>query len=142
MADVLSGISDAIRQASEAYAQSIATFTKALQGLSGQTPPSEERQPQVENWLRLARMSKDGLITALEQAFEIWEREVRRMTSAPGAAPKPANPMEAWSENWRKAVESFSGGTGNEEFRKQAEAVRNTLADGMRAWQRLWERDK
>jgi len=141
VADNLSGISDAIRQAGEAYAQTIATFTKALQGLGGQ-PAAPERQPQVESWLRLARMSKDGIITALEQAFEMWEREIRRMTTTPNAAPAPSNPMEAWSENWRKAVDSFSGGAGNEEFRKQAEAVRTTLADGMRAWQRLWERDK
>jgi hypothetical protein len=141
MADNLSGISEAIRQAGEAYAQAMATFTKALQGLGGQAAGAE-RQPQVENWLRLARMSKDGVITALEQAFEVWEREIRRMTAAPGAAEKPANPMEAWSENWRKAVESFAGGAGNEEFRKQAETVRTTLADGMRAWQRLWDREK
>jgi len=141
VADNLSGISDAIRQAGEAYAQTIATFTKALQGLGAQ-PAVAEREPQVENWLRLARMSKDGIITALEQAFEMWEREIRRMTAAPGAARAPANPMEAWSENWRKAIESFAGGAGNEEFRKQAESVRTTLADGMRAWQRLWERDK
>ncbi|MGH7879551.1 MAG: hypothetical protein ACREQD_08650, partial [Candidatus Binataceae bacterium] len=121
MADNLSGIGDAIRQAGEAYAQTIATFTKALQGLGAQAS-GPERQPLVENWLRLARMSKDGVITALEQGFEMWEREIRRTTAASGGAPTSANPMEAWSENWRKAVESFGGGAGNEEFRKQAEA--------------------
>ena len=36
----------------------------------------------VENWLRVARMSKDGVITALEQGFKLWEREIRRTVSS------------------------------------------------------------
>jgi hypothetical protein len=140
MADNLSGIGEAIRKAGEAYAETIATLTKALLG-GGEKAASAE-QPMVENWLRLARMSKDGVVTALEQGFEMWEREIRRMTSTATAEKPPANPLEAWSDNWRKAVDSFTSGPGNDEFRKQAEAVRNTLADGMRAWQRLWDREK
>jgi hypothetical protein len=141
MADNLSGIGDAIRQAGEAYAETIATLTKALLG-GAEKAAGADRQPWVENWLRLARMSKDGMVTALEQGFEMWEREIRRMTTTAKAEKAPSSPVEAWSENWRKAIDSFASGAGNDEFRKQAEAVRNTLSDGMRAWQRLWEPEK
>jgi len=144
MADNLSGIGEAIRKASEAYAEAIAAVTKALQNITAQTS-SADRDRLVENWLRVARMSKDGVVTAMEQGFELFEREVRRMVAAAGgAAAKPANPMEAWAENWRKATEAFSAGGGGwgEEARKQAETIQKTLADGVRAWQRLWEPEK
>ena len=141
MADNLSGFGEAIRQAGEAYAETIATLTKALLG-SGEKAAGTDRDRTIENWLRLARMSKDGMITALEQGFELWEREVRRMATSSSAEKPPANPFEAWSENWRKAMDAVSGSAGNEEFRKQAEAVRSRFAEGMRAWQSLWEREK
>jgi hypothetical protein len=96
----------------------------------------------VENWLRLARMSKDAMVNALEQGFETWEREIRRTTIQSGVTAAPTNPFDAWSENWRKAVDSFAGGADTEEFRKQAEAIRSRFADGMRSWQRLWEQEK
>jgi hypothetical protein len=144
MADNLSGIGEAIRKASEAYAEAIAAVTKALQNLATQGSGAD-RDRLVENWLRVARMSKDGVVTAMEQGFELWEREVRRtVAAAGGAAAKPVNPMDAWAENWRKVTEGFStgGGRWGEEARKQAEAIQKTLADGLRAWQRLWEPDK
>ena len=96
--------------------------------------------PLVEYWIESAGYR------ALEHGFELWERECRRMASAPeGAATQGASdPMAAWAENWRKATEAFSGSTGgwSEEARKQAETVQKTLQDGMRAWQRLWEPQK
>jgi len=143
--DNVSGIADAIRKATEAYAESLAAVTKALQNLASQTSGAD-RERVVENWLRLARMSKDGVVTALEHGFELWEHECRRMASAPeGASAQGASdPMAAWAENWRKATEAFSGSTSgwSEEARKQAETVQKTLQDGMRAWQRLWEPQK
>jgi hypothetical protein len=143
--DNVSGIADAIRKATEAYAESLAAVTKALQNLASQTSGAD-RERVVENWLRLARMSKDGVVTALEHGFELWERECRRMASAPeGASAQGASdPMAAWAENWRKATEAFSGSTSgwSEEARKQAETIQKTLQDGMRAWQRLWEPQK
>ena len=143
--DNVSGIADAIRKATEAYAESLAAVTKALQNLASQTSGAD-RERVVENWLRLARMSKDGVVTALEHGFELWERECRRMASAPeGATAQGASdPMAAWAENWRKATEAFSGSTSgwSEEARKQAETIQKTLQDGMRAWQRLWEPQK
>ena len=143
MADKLSGIGDAIRAASEAYAEAMAAVSKALQGIAQQAAGGD-RERLVENWLRVARMSKDGIVTALEQGFELWEREIRRMAaSGAGAGKAPSDPMDAWAENWRKATEAFMGGGGwSEEARKQAETVQKTLAEGVRAWQRLWEPEK
>lgn len=139
MADSFSDIGEAIRKASEAYAEAIAAVSKALQNIASQAGGGD-RDRLIENWLRLARMSKDGLITAIEQAYEFWERGVRR-TSTGGAAAAP-NPMEAWAENLRKATEAFAGGNWSEEVRKQAENVQKTLAEGMRAWQRIWAPEK
>jgi hypothetical protein len=144
MADNISGISDAIKKASEAFAEAIAGVTKTIQGAAEKTS-GPERDRMVENWLRIARMSKDGMITAVEHGFEVWEREIRRVTAAAGGDTKAsANPMDAWAENLRKATEAMmSGGTGfGEEARKQVESVQKSIADGVRAWQKLWEPTK
>jgi hypothetical protein len=140
MADNLSDIGEAIRKASEAYAQAIAAVSKALQNIAGQAGGSD-RERLVENWLRVARMSKDGIITAIEQGYEFWEREVRR-SAAGSASARPSNPMDAWAENWRKATEAFNSGNWGEEARKQAESVQKILTEGVRAWQRIWEPEK
>jgi hypothetical protein len=139
MADNLSDIGEAIRKASEAYAQAIASVSKALQNIAAQAGGGD-RERLIENWLRVARMSKDGMITAIEQAYEFWEREVRR--SSGGASAKPSNPLDAWAENLRKATEAFASGNWSEEARKQAESVQKILTDGIRAWQRMWESEK
>jgi hypothetical protein len=143
-----SGISDVIRKASEALAETLSAVNKAIKDLAAQAGAGADRDQMVENWLRAARMSKDGMVTALEQGFQWWERQVReqvrRTASAAGAgSEKKPNPMEAWAENWRKATESFSAsGKWTEEARKQAESVQKTLQDGLRAWQRMWEPEK
>src|SRR5215472_14096082 len=125
MADNLSDISEAIRKASEAYAQAIAAVSKALQNIAAQASGGD-RDRLIENWLRVARMSKDGVITAIEQAYEFWEREVRRTATGAGSA-KTSNPMESWAENWRKATEAFTTGNWSEEARRQAESVQKIL---------------
>jgi len=140
MADNLSNIGEAIRKASEAYAEAIAAVSKALQDIAAQAGASD-RDRLVENWLRVARMSKDGMITAIEQAYEFWEREVRRSAGG-GTSSKPSSPMDAWAENWRKATEAFAAGNWSEEARKQAANVQKILSDGIRTWQRLWEPEK
>jgi uncharacterized protein YukE len=143
--DNLSGIGEAIRKASEAYAEALSAVGKALQNLAGGTAGAD-RDRLVENWLRVARMSKDGVITALEHGFELWEREIRRTvaTVKSGAKSDSSSPIDAWTENWRRATEAFTSGTGSlgEEARKQAETVQKTLQDGLRAWQKLWEPEK
>lgn len=145
MADNISGLGDAMRKASEAFADAITAVSKSIQSAASQTG-GPDRDHLVENWLRIARMSKDGMITAMEHGFEVWEREVRRMaTSGGGAAQTAANPIEAWAENLRKATASFMGAGAagfGEEARKQAESVQKSLTEGIRAWQRLWEPDK
>ena len=146
MADNISTIGDAIRKASEAFADAIAAVSKTIQGVATESG-GPDRDRIVEHWLRIARMSKDGVITAIEHGFEVWEREVRRTrTSGGGSAKASSNPMDAWAENLRKATEAFTSGGGptnfGEEARKQAEAVQKTLAEGIRAWQRLWEPEK
>jgi hypothetical protein len=144
MAEDLFRMSEAIQKSAEAFAKAISAVGKALQHASN-LAGSPERDRLFENWMRVARLSKDGFVTAIEQGFEIWERQVRRLVGqGPGAKPRPANPMEAWTENWRTAIEAFTGGGGNwsEDVRQQAEAIQQTLADAIRAWQRLWQPDK
>jgi hypothetical protein len=140
--DYFSTISEAIRKASEAYVEALSTVNSAISNLSKGGLSAEDRERLVENWLRVARMSKDGIVTALEQGFELWERECRRMMAASKpASGGPVNPMEAWAENWKKAAEAFGAGAGwNEQARKQAEMVQKTLQEGLRAWQQLWEK--
>jgi hypothetical protein len=140
------GIGEVIRKASEAFAETLAAANKAINDLAAQAGAGIDRDQMVENWLRAARMSKDGMVTALEQGFQWWERQVReqaRRTGSAAGAEKHTNPMEAWAENWRKATESFgASGKWTEEARKQAESVQKTLQDGLRAWQRMWEPEK
>ena len=140
MADNLSDIGEAIRKASEAYAEAIAAVSKALQNIAAQASGGD-RDRLIENWLRVARMSKDGMITAIEQAYEFWEREVRRTATGNPSATR-SNPMDALAENWRKATEAFASGNWSEEARKQAQNVQKILSDGVRAWQRIWEPEK
>jgi len=145
MADNLSGIGEAIRRAGEAFAEAITAMSKTVENVAGKASAGPERDRLIENWLRIARMSKDGAMTAIEHGFEVWEREVRRLMTSGGQSQSAANPMEAWAENLRKATESLVGGNMaslSEEARKQAETVQKTVADGIRAWQRLWAPEK
>ncbi|HZP46366.1 MAG TPA: hypothetical protein VFB15_12025 [Candidatus Binataceae bacterium] len=144
MADNLSGIGEAMRKAAEAFAEAISSVSKSVQSSLG-AMASPERERMVENWLRIARMSKDGALTAIEHGYELWEREVRRMAGAAGSASSTtADPMAAWADNLRKAAESaMSGAAGfGDEARRQAESLQKTLAEGIRAWQKLWEPEK
>jgi hypothetical protein len=145
----LSSINDVIRKASEAFAETLSAVNKAVKDFAAQASAGIDREQMVENWIRAARMSKDGFVSALDQGFQWWERRVReqvRRTAASSGAPggkKQPNPMEEWAETWRKATESFAAsGKWAEEARKQAETVQKTLQDGLRAWQRMWESEK
>jgi hypothetical protein len=156
MADRFESFDEAIKQANQAYAAAISALSKAVQNLPSEAPISD-RERLVENVLRLARMSKDAVVTAIEQGFELWERQVRRISvaspEAPSARPNaeaassraniaPSNPMEVWAENWRKATEAFASSGVNEELLKQAQVVQNAFVEGVRAWQRLWQPEK
>jgi hypothetical protein len=144
--DDFSGINEVIRKASEAFADTLSAVNRAVKDFTAQAGGAADREQMVETWLRAARMSKDGMVNALEQGFQWWERQVRdqvRRSGGAGGERHDANPMEAWAENWRKATEAFgASGKWTEEARKQAESVQKTLQDGLRAWQRMWEPEK
>ena len=40
------------------------------------------------------------------EGFELWEREIRRTvaTAKGGSKHEAPNPMDAWTENWRRAT--------------------------------------
>ena len=155
MADQFESVNEAIKQANDAYAAAISTLTKAVRSLPTGAPTSD-REPVVENVVRLARMSKDAMVTAIEQGFELWERQVRRISEASAQSPSnrtadagsrdpdlaKSNPMEVWAENWRKATDAFVNSSGNQELRKQAEAMQSAFVEGIRAWQRLWQSER
>ncbi len=137
----LPNFADSIRKVTEAYAEGFSIMTKML----GTLPrDSAEMRRLGEQWLRLARMIKDGTVTAIDQGFEFWERQVRQMldaTSAAAPATSLTNPMEAWAENWRKGLETMmaTGATWSEEARKQTDLLQKTVQEGLLAWQRLWQ---
>lgn len=143
--ELQSSIADAMRKMCEAYAEGLSVVMKTIESLPRQGGEAHRRM--AEEWLNLARLSKESFVTALNQGFELWERECRRAIGAPhppGGAPPSGNPIEAWAENWKRTVEAFtSGGAPGEAWREaarqQSEIVQQSLQEGMRAWQRLWQ---
>ncbi len=64
----------------------------------------------VEQWISLARMGKDGVVAAITQSFDLWERECRRLMGAVplgSVASSPMNPAEVWAEGWKTWTESW-----------------------------------
>jgi hypothetical protein len=147
MADKFESLYEAIKQSNETYAAAISALSQAIQNLPTEAP-SSDRERVADNVVRLARMSKNAVVAAIEQGFDLWERQVRRIsTASTETASSPpvtgeSNPIEAWAENWRKAAQAFTTAGGNEELRKRAEAVQNAFVEGIRAWQRLWEPER
>jgi hypothetical protein len=137
--DDMFGISEAIQKTGEAFAKAISNVAKALRDASN-LPGGPERDRLLENWMRVARLGKEGVITSIEQGFELWESQVRRIAARGSEAQdRPKSPIDAWAENWRSAIEAFSTGNWSDEVRRQAESVQKTIADSVRAWQRVWE---
>lgn len=142
--ETLPNIADAIRRVSEAYAEALSIMTKALESLP--KPGNEAQRRLAEEWLRVARMGKDGIVAALNQGFGLWERECLRALGALPPEPQ-GNPMEAWADNWRSTLDVFAvasklGDAWSEEARKQAELVQQTIQEGLRAWQQFWQAPK
>src|SRR5437870_8529735 len=100
MANRLESFDEALKQSNEAYAAASSALGKAVQNVPTGAP-SSDREQLVDNVLRLARMSKDAVVAAIEQGFELWERQVRRISAAgtetPSSRPDTAgsNPIEA-----------------------------------------------
>ena len=138
-------LTDAIRKTSEAYGEALAATMKAIADLPREG--GQLHRQTVEQWLGMARANKDNFVAAVNQGFDIWERECRRLIGAPhqsGALPPGANPMEGWLENWQRAVAAMTAGSVpgepyRELVRRQTELVQQALLDGVGAWRRLWQ---
>ncbi|MEK6661756.1 MAG: hypothetical protein AABY63_07740, partial [candidate division NC10 bacterium] len=117
--------------------------TKAMENLPNLAGEAHRRL--LDQWLTLARVNKNTVVTALNEGFALWERECRRLIGAPHAAIQPSlNPLEVWAENWRKTVDAFAassqlGQTWSEAVRKQVQLVQQTMQEGLSAWQQLWQ---
>ncbi len=64
----------------------------------------------MDQWFAFNRMTKDAVITAMNQAFDLWEGECRRLLGAmpiAGTGPSTPNVVEAWVDTWRKWTESW-----------------------------------
>jgi hypothetical protein len=138
-------LTDAMRRTSQAYAEGLAAVMKAIGDLPRES--GEFHRHALEQWLSLARTNKDGFVAAVNQGFDMWERECRRVAGAPhpsSAAAPGTNPMQAWLENWQRAVGAMTtaGGAGEayrDLVRRQTELVQQALLDGVRMWGRLWQ---
>ncbi len=136
-------ILDAIRKTTEAYVDGLSTMTKAIESLPKLTGDAHHQW--LEQWLTLARTSKNGVITALNEGFALWERECRRLMGAPHAAIQPSlNPLEVWADNWKRTMDAFAasshlGQAWSEAVWKQAQLVQQTMQEGLSAWQQLWQ---
>lgn len=136
-------IPDAIGNAWNAYAEGLTAVAHALESLPERRGDAQRHV--VDDWLGLARTSKESFVTAVDQSFEVFERECRRRAGVAHSArfdPGPVNPLERWAESWKDAGETLtaigsSGGAYAEGARRHAESARHALEDGLRAWQRM-----
>jgi len=102
---------DAVRQTFEAYTEALSAVMKALEQLPKQG--GDAHRQTVEQWLALARMSKESVVAAINQGFDLWERECRRLVGAPHS-PGPASVsgamIDALAESWRRTLVAFVPG--------------------------------
>jgi hypothetical protein len=137
-------VAEAFIRTTEAYTRALST---AMSFLASASPREAAASPAAEQWLRLARMTKDGVVLAIEQGFALWERECRRVLAGgatPAPIPSPVNPIEAWTESWRRAFDSLNAAARPDDpwaasARKQAETMQQMVQDGLAAWLRLWQ---
>src|SRR5207244_13099430 len=72
---------DAVRKTFEAYTEALSAVMKALEQLPKQG--GDAHRQTVEQWLTLARMSKESVVAAINQGFDLWERACRRLVGVP-----------------------------------------------------------
>src|SRR2546428_11792292 len=120
-------VADPVRKTFEAYTEALSAVMKALEQLPKQGGHAQRQT--VEQWLALARMSKESVVAAINQGFDLWERECRRLVGGPHF-PGPASVLgaviAALAESWRRTLGGFvPGGTAEdpwaERARRQAE---------------------
>jgi hypothetical protein len=134
-------VADTMRRMTEAYAEWFSNMTRTP--APGTLPwDSGEVRRLAEQWLGLVRMIKEGTVSAIDQGFELWERQARQALDAVAAASSgpSGTPAEAWAENWKKSLEAMvpGGVTWSEALRKQTEQLQKMMQEGSLAWQRLW----
>src|SRR5438876_10540436 len=71
---------DAVRQTFEPHTEALSAVMKALEQLPKQGVDAHRQT--VEQWHALARMSKESVVAAINQGFDLWERESRRHVGA------------------------------------------------------------
>ncbi len=148
-----SDIAKALKQMSDAYVEAITTVSRAV--ADAVKRGGDKEAPRVEYWLRLARMGKDGFVTAVEQGFEMWEREMRRTLSSVkrevetekvARETRPPDALQSFIDNWNEASKTFLDTVGSSELgkeaRKQAEQFASTMRDSLKAWQKMWSQSK
>ena len=118
---------DAVRKTFSAYTEALSAVMRALEQLPKQGGDAQRQM--VEQWLALARMSKESVVAAINQGFDLWERECRRLVGAPHS-PGPASVsgamIDALAESWRRTLVAFVPGGSPEDpwaerARRQAE---------------------
>jgi hypothetical protein len=80
-------LTDAMRRTSEAYAEGLAAVMKVIGDLPKDSGALQRHA--LEQWLGLARTNKDGFVAAVNQGFDIWERERGSHRSAATGPPRP-----------------------------------------------------
>jgi hypothetical protein len=129
-------VADTIRKMTEAYAEWFSVMTRTP--APGTLPwGGEEVRRLAEQWLGLARMIKEGTVSAIDQGFDLWERQARQALDAMAAASSvpsvpSGNPAEAWTENWKKTFDAMlpGGAAWGEELRKQTEQFQKMMQEG------------
>jgi hypothetical protein len=132
---------DTIRKMTDAYAEWFSSMTRTP--APGALPwDSGEMRRLAEQWLGVARMMKDGTVSAIEQGFDLWEQQARQVLgAAAGASSVPSGiPAQAWAEHWKKSFDAMlpGGAPWSEALRKQTELLQKTMQESALAWQRLW----
>jgi len=138
-------VADTVRKMTEAYAEWFSVMTRTP--APGTLPwGGGEVRRLAEQWLGLARMIKEGTVSAIDHGFDLWERQARQALDAMAAASSVSSgtPAEAWAEHWKKSFDAMlpGGATWSEELRKQTELLQKTMQEGSQAWQRLWQSPK
>src|SRR6266704_2145556 len=122
---------DAVGQTFEAYTEALSAVMKALEKLPKEG--GDAHRQMVEQWLALARMSKESVVAGINQGFDLWERECRRLIGAPhspGPASVSAAMIEALAESWRRTLVAFVPG-----------GARQSWPDHLRCNQNLHDRE-
>jgi hypothetical protein len=129
-------VADTVRKMTDAYAEWFSVMTRTP--APGTLPwGSGEVRRLAEQWLGLARMIKEGTVSAIDHGFELWERQARQALDAMAAASSgpsvpSGNPAEAWVENSKKVFDAMlpGGATWSEELGKQTEQFQKMMQEG------------